>query len=134
VIWAYDGVPVGQSLQDIFNVCRKLFRVRETHPLFANILNKTLDDPAFVIKAVSSEGMAELKTVAANEGLDIQNFEKQSYLFAYCIAGIMHQVYVTEDASPEEADFLLELSLQLLDISKSKARKLLSRPLIFPEV
>jgi AcrR family transcriptional regulator len=131
VMWAYDGDQAGQSLQDMMNVCRKLFRAKATHPQFAKILNKTLDDPAFVLKAVSAVGMADLKTVTANEKLAIQDFEKQSYLWAYSLAGILHQVYVAEEASPEDADYLLELSLQIFGISKVKAKKLTSQQLSF---
>lgn len=131
VMWAYDGDQAGQSLQDMMNVCRKLFRAKATHPQFAKILNKTLDDPAFVLKAVSAVGMADLKTVTANEKLALQDFEKQSYLWAYSLAGILHQVFVIEEASPEDADYLLELSLQIFGISKVKAKKLTSQPLNF---
>jgi AcrR family transcriptional regulator len=132
VMWAYDGAPAGQSLQDMMDVCRKLFRANHTHPLFAKILNKTLDDPSFVLRAVSVVGMSDLKAVTSHEGLALQNFDEQSYLWSYCLAGILHRVYVEQDATPEEADSLLELSLQILDISKAKAKKIVSRPLVFP--
>jgi hypothetical protein len=35
--------------------------------------------------------------------------------------------------SPEKADKSLELSLQILDISKAKAKKLVSHPLVYPD-
>jgi hypothetical protein len=45
----------------------------------------------------------------------------------------MSGVYVTEELSPEKADELLAVSLQVLDFSKAKAKKLVSHPLVYPE-
>lgn len=133
VIWAYDGAPIGQSLQDMINICRKLFRAEHTHPLFAQILRKSLDNPSFVVDAVSIVAKADLKTATSQDGIAFQNFDEQSFLFGYCLVGILHRVYVSLDATPEEADNLLELSLQVLDVSKAKAKKIVSRPLVLPK-
>ncbi len=132
VLWAYDGAPVGENLQSMLGVCRKLFRAKETNPLFAKILNKTLDNPAFVIKAVSAIGMSDLKRATAAEGFAQDNFEEQVYLWAYCLAGILHRVHVTGESSPEHADNLLALSLELLGVSKAKAKKLVPQPPVSP--
>jgi hypothetical protein len=40
---------------------------------------------------------------------------------------------VTEELSAEKADESLAISLQILDISKAKAKKLVSQPLVYPE-
>jgi len=133
VMWAYNGEPMGQNLQSMIDVCRKLLRAKQTHPQMAKILKNTLDNPAFVINAVNVISKADLKTVTEKEGFATSNFEEQSYLWAYSLAGIFHRVYVTEDATPEQADRLLELSLQMLDVSKAKAKKIISRQVDFPQ-
>ncbi len=133
VIWAYEGNPIGQDLQSMIDVCRKLLRAKQTHPQMAKILQRTLDNPSFVINAVNVISKADLKTVTEKEGFATSNFEEQAYLWAYSLAGIFHRVYVTEDATPEQADKLLELSLQMLDVSKAKAKKIISRPVEVPQ-
>jgi hypothetical protein len=45
----------------------------------------------------------------------------------------MNAVFVTEDLSPEKADESLAISLEVLDFSKAKAKKLVSQPLVYPE-
>lgn len=133
VVWAYDGDPMGQDLQSMIDVCRKLFRAKETQPQMAKILQKTLDNPSIVINAIKVTAYADLKTVSEKEGFATSNFEEQAYLWAYSLAGIFHRVYVTEDATPEQADKLLELSLHMLDVSKAKAKKIISRPVEGPQ-
>lgn len=133
VIWAYNGVIPGSSLQAMLDVCRKLFRVKETHPQFARILKNTLVDPTFVIKAVKTMAMPNLFDAAENDGFAKDQFKDRAFLWSYALAGIMSGIYVTEELSPERADASLELSLQMLDISKAKASKLVSHPLEYPE-
>ena len=134
VLWAHAGETPGVSFQNMLDVCRKLFRAKQSHPQFAKILKNTLVDPAFVINAIKSIAMTDLRTAAANEGVLKDQFEERAYLWSYSLAGILRGVYVTEELSPEKADASLELSLQTLDISKAKAKKLISRPLNYPEI
>ena len=46
----------------------------------------------------------------------------------------MTEVHVTEELSPAEAEAALGISLSLWGISDAKAKKILSRPLIFAPV
>ena len=133
VIWAYNGVTPGSSLQAMLDVCRKLFRVKETHPQFARILKNTLVNPTFVINVVNSMALSDFLDATAKDGFANDQFEERVYLWSYSLAGILSAIYVTEVLSPETADKSLELSLQTLDISKAKAKKLVSHPLEYPE-
>lgn len=129
VLWAYDGRQPGESFDDMIDVCRKLFRVGQSHPLFSQVLNKTLKEPAFVIQAVRGDALTTLKNVAGPGGLDGSDFEKRANLWAYSLAGILHGVHVTGELTPADADVSLTISLSLWNLSPAKAGKLTSRPL-----
>ena len=64
IIWAYNGKPPGGSLETTLDAGRKLFWVKQSHPLFAKILHNTLRDPSFVISAVKSGAEAVFKNYA----------------------------------------------------------------------
>ena len=129
VLWAYAGKQPGESFDGMIDVCRKLFRVGQSHPLFSQVLNKTLKDPTFVIAAVGGNGKSTLKDVVAQGGLEGSDFDKRVNLWAYSLAGILHGVHVTGELTPAEADVSLSISLCLWNISPAKASELTSRPL-----
>lgn len=129
VLWAYDGKRPGESFGDMIDVCRKLFRVGQSHPLFAKVLSKTLTDPTFVIDAVRGDSESALRDVAGSAGLEGPDFDKRARLWSYSLAGILHGVHVTGELTPKEADNFLAISLSLWNLSSAKANKLTSRPL-----
>lgn len=129
VLWAYGGNQPGESFGDMIDVCRKLFRVGQSHPLFAKVLRNTLTDPSFVIDAVRGDGLLLLKDVAGPGGLETADFDKRVHLWSYSLAGILHGVHVTEELTSAEADRFLTISLALWNLSPAEARKLTSRPL-----
>ena len=133
MLWAHGDEIPGSSFQGMIHVFRKLIRAKQSHPQFARILKNTLSDSSFVINAVRPLAMATLQKAATKEDIAVDQFEERVYLWGYSLAGIMSGVYVTEDLSPEKADELLAVSLQVLDFSKAKAKKLVSHPLVYPE-
>jgi hypothetical protein len=46
--------------------------------------------------------------------------------------GICISLYGTEEISPEEADVAFGIGLSVWGISEAKAKKIISRPLVFP--
>ena len=131
--WAHGDEIPGSSFQGMIDVFRKLIRAKQSHPQFARILKNTLSDSSFVINAVRPLAMATLQKAATKEDIAVDQFEERVYLWGYSLAGIMSGVYVTEELSPEKADESLAISLQVLDFSKAKAKKLVSHPLVYPE-
>jgi AcrR family transcriptional regulator len=131
--WAHGDEIPGSSFQGMINVFRKLIRAKQTHPQFARILKNTLTDSSFVINAVRPLAMATLQKAASKEEIAVDQFEERVYLWGYTLAGIMNAVFVTEELSPEKADESLAISLEVLDFSKAKAKKLVSQPLVYPE-
>jgi len=133
MIWAHGDEIPGSSFQGMINVFRKLIRAKQTHPQFARILKNTLTDSSFVINAVRPLAMATLQKAASKEEIAVDQFEERVYLWGYTLAGIIAGVFVTEELSPEKADESLAISLEVLDFSKAKAKKLVSQPLVYPE-
>jgi len=133
MLWAHGDEIPGSSFKGMIDVFRKLVRAKQSHPQFARILRNTVSDSSFVINAVRPLAMATLRKAATKEGIAVDQFEGRVYLWGYSLAGIMSAVFVTEELSPEKADASLAISLQMLDISKAKAKKLVSHPLVYPE-
>jgi len=127
--WAHNGVPADESLGVMIDVCRKLFRVEETHPQLGQILGKTLDTPRFVMDAVTADSLPALQAVARLGQLNNAEFDKRTRLFAHCIAGILHGVHTTHELSPSDADVSLEIALAIWSLSPEAAREVTSRPL-----
>ena len=134
VIWAYNGKPRGGSLETTLDTGRKLFWVKQSHPLFAKILHNTLRDPSFVISATKSGAEAVFKNYAELGILKKADFDQRFILWSYCYAGILTSVHVTEDLSPTQAEESLGVALSIWGISEAKAKKLISRPLVFAPV
>lgn len=133
MLWAHGDEIPGSSFQGMINVFRKQIRAKQTHPQFAKILKNTLADSSFVINAIRPLALATLQKAASSEDIAVDQFEERVYLWGYSLAGIMSGVFVTEELSPEKADASLAISLQILDFSKAKAKKLVSHPLVYPE-
>jgi AcrR family transcriptional regulator len=129
LLLAYDGRPVGQDLETMIEVCRKLFRVDRNKTLFGKVMGQTLSDSAFVIQALRSSGSEAFKSAAQKSGVANDDFETKVDIWAYCLAGIFHGVFVSKKYSAEDADAALRMSLAIWGLSKSQAEKLTSKPI-----
>ena len=133
MLWAHGDEIPGSSFQGMIDVFRKLLRAKQSHPQFSRILKNTLSDSSFVLDAVRPMALAVIGKAASKEELASDQFEERVYLWGYSLSGIMNGVFVTEALSPEKADDSLAISLQILDFSKAKAKKLVSHPLVYSE-
>lgn len=131
LLLAYDGRPEGQDLETMIEVCRKLFRVDRTKTLFGQVMSKTLSDSSFVIQALRSSGTESFKSATQKSGVDSDDFETKVDIWAYCLAGIFHGVFVSNKYSSEEADSALRMSLAIWGLNKAQAEKLTSKPISF---
>ena len=129
VDWAYGDTPKGESLEALIDVCRKLFRVGQTHPEFSQILANALRDPDFVIEAVLDAALPALEHVAHRGQLPIDDFEQRTALWANAVAAIVRDVHTTRKLSPTAADASLAKALAIWDVSPKTAKDITSRPL-----
>lgn len=134
VVWAYNGAPEGQSLEEFIDTARKLFWTKKTHPFFAKILHNTLENPAFVIEAVRVDPTQVFKELAERDELLLDDFDQRAMLMGYSMAGILTGVHVTGELSPAQAESALGIALSLFGISEAQAKAIMSRPLIFAPV
>jgi len=134
VVWSYNGAPPAQSLEAVLDSGRKLFWVKQTHPLLAKILHNTLENPMFLIKAVSEGGTEVYRELAERGDLNHQNFENRLLLWAYCLAGLMTAVHITGELSPTDAEVAFGIGLSIWGVSDARAKKLMARPLVFAPV
>ena len=132
VAWSYNGVPEGESLEAVIDVARKLFWIKQTHPLFAKILHNTLQNPDFVIRAVRSDGTRVFRQLASAGELTSKDFEIRVNLYSNVLAGLLVAVHVNEEMSPAEADQALAIALRIFEIPEARARKIVARKLVFP--
>jgi AcrR family transcriptional regulator len=134
VVWSYDGVPPGQDLEAVITTARKLFWIKQTHPLFAKVLHNTLANPAFIIEAVKQGGAEVFRDLANRDLLEKDEFEKRMVLWGYALAGILTAVHVSEELSPSEAEVALAIALSIWGVNEVKAKKLMSKKLVFAPV
>ena len=131
VAWSYNGRPPGESLEVVINSARKLFWIKQTHPLFAKILHNTLSNPSFIIQAVSGPGRAVFKSLADRGELAKDNFDIRLGVYSYSLGGILSLVHVTESMSPSQAEQALGYALRIFDVSDAKIKKILATKLDF---
>ena len=134
IIWAYNGKPLGGSLETTLETGRKLFWVKQSHPLFAKILHNTLRDPSLVIAATKRGAESVFKNYADLGFLKKEDFDQRFILWSYCYAGILTSVHLTGELSPTQAEESLGIALSIWGITDAKAKKLMSRPLVFAPV
>lgn len=134
VIWSYNGVPPGQSLEAFVHSSRKLFWIKQTHPQFAKILQNSLGNPSSIISATRESGLHSFRMLAEAGEISNKDLEKRHLLAAWGLAGIMNAVHVTEEFSPTEAEAALAILMSTWGVSEAKIKKLMAQPLVFAPV
>ena len=134
VAWSYDGAEQGESLEVVIDNARKLFWIKETHPLFAQILQHVLPNPAFLIRAVQGEGRAAFQKLADKGEINPEDFDLRILLWAHALSGIMSAVHLTGALSPAEAERAMMLGLKIFDVDQDHLQAIMSKKLVFPPV
>ena len=130
--WAATQNPTTDRFQRIINLGRRLFYVRQTHPLFAQMLHSSLGFmPDFVIASDQGEGKKVFASLAAAGDFKQDDFDKRYLLWTYIFSGLLRAVLVTDELSPDEAEVALVIGLSVFGVSEAKAKKLLSTKLVF---
>ena len=135
LIWANQQKAPGDRLARTLDSGRKLFWAKQTHPLFADMLHNCLTTmPDFLAQSDKGEGKRVFSELAATGELKQEDFEQRYILWQIIYTAILKSVFVTEDLSPAEAEVALGIGLSVWGISEAKAKKLISRPLIYTPV
>ena len=135
LIWSDEQKAPGDRLERTLDSGRKLFWARQTHPLFANMLHNCLNEMSdFLAQSDKGEGKKVFKALAVSGELKQEDFEQRWILWQNLYHAILKSVFVTEELTPSEAEVAFGIGLSVWGISEAKAKKLISRPLIYTPV
>jgi AcrR family transcriptional regulator len=130
--WSGQTRTPGEPLENVLDAGRKLFRIKQHDPILAQVLHNVVKDPQFAMQALQGEGDKVFTTLAKMGEIKSEHLEERLILWKNIFAGICVSLYGTEEISPEEADVAFGIGLSVWGISEAKARKIVSRPLVFP--
>jgi AcrR family transcriptional regulator len=135
LMWANEQKAPGDRLERTLDSGRKLFWAEQTHPLFANMLHNCLNEMSdFLVQSDRGEGKRVFSELAASGDLKQEDFEQRWILWANLYNAILKSVFVTKELTPSEAEVAFGIGLSVWGISEAKAKKLISRPLIYTPV
>jgi len=132
--WSGQTRSPGEPLENVLDAGRKLFRIKQHDPILAQVLHNVVKDPqfGFGMQALQGEGDKVFTTLATMGAIKSEDLEARLILWKNIFTGICVSLYGTEEISPEEADVAFGIGLSVWGISEAKAKKIISRPLIFP--
>jgi len=130
--WSGQTRTPGEPLENVLDAGRKLFRIKQHDPILAQVLHNAVKDPQFAMKALQGEGDKVFITLAKMGAIKSEDFEERLILWKNIYTGICVSLYGNETISPEEADVAFGIGLSVWGISEAKAKKIISRPLVFP--
>jgi AcrR family transcriptional regulator len=130
--WSGQTRSPGEPLENVLDAGRKLFRIKQHDPILAQVLHNVVKDPQFAMNALHGEGSKAFSTLAKMGAIKSEDLEERLILWKNIFTGICVSLYGTEEISPEEADVALGIGLSVWGISEAKAKKIISRPLVFP--
>jgi AcrR family transcriptional regulator len=133
--WSSSERAPGTRLEMVLDTGRKILWARETHPLFADMLHNALVEmPNLPVLSDKGEGKRVFSELAASGELKQDDFDQRFILWTNTYTGLLKSVFVYEELSPAEANIAFGIGLSVWGISEAKAKKIISRPLVFPRV
>jgi AcrR family transcriptional regulator len=130
--WSGQTRAPGEPLENVLDAGRKLFRIKQHDPILAQVLHNAVKDPQFAMQALQGESDKVFITLAKMGAIKSEDLEERLILWKNIYTGICVSLYGTEEISPEEADVAFGIGLSVWGISEAKAKKIISRPLVFP--
>ena len=130
--WSNETRSPGEPLETVLDAGRKLFRIKQHDPILAQVLHNVVKDPEFAMTAVQGEGTKAFRALAKMGAVTGEDLEQRLMLWLHIYTGICISLYGNESISPEEADVAFAIGLSVWGVSEAKAKKIISRPLVFP--
>jgi len=130
VTWSFAQSTTTDYFQAAIEGVRRLFRVKETHPFFAQVIHNTFKEmPEFFIKADEATAKRVFSELASAGQISNEDFELKFGLWTSMFFGLVTEVHVTETLTPAQADAGLAIALTVWGTSEAKAKKITSGPL-----
>jgi AcrR family transcriptional regulator len=134
ITWAYSSLAPGDALENTLDAGRKLFWAKKSHPLYAAMIKNSLNQmPDFLIQS-NTTSKEVFRGLARNGFLKQEDFDQRYIVWVSIYSGILKSLFITEEISPSQAEVAFGIGLSTWGISEAKAKKLISRPLLFPPV
>ena len=130
--WSNETRSPGEPLETVLDAGRKLFRIMQHDPMLAQVLHNVVKDPEFAMNAVQGEGAKAFTALAKMGAVKSDDLQVRLVLWLHIYTGICISLYGNESISPEEADVAFGIGLSVWGITEAKAKKIISRPLVFP--
>lgn len=130
--WSNETRTPGEPIETVLDAGRKLFRIKQHDPILAAVLHNVVKDPQFAMDAVRGEADRVFRTLAKMGVVKSEDLEERLVIWAHIYTGICVSLYSAEEISPDEADVAFGIGLSVWGISEAKAKKIISRPLVFP--
>ena len=130
--WSNQTRTPGEPLEMVLDTGRKLFRIKQHDSILSTVLHNVLKDPQFAMSATMDESKNVFAELAKMGKIKNEDFENRFILWRNMYTGICISLYVTDEISVEDADVAFGIALFVWGISEAKAKKLISRPLLFP--
>jgi AcrR family transcriptional regulator len=130
--WSNETRSPDEPLETVLDAGRKLFRIKQHDPILAQVLHNVAKDPEFAKNAVQGEGFKAFTALAKMGAVKSDDLQVRLMLWMNIYTGLCISLYGTEEISPEEADVAFGIGLSVWGIGEAKAKKIISRPLVFP--
>jgi len=132
VLWSNQTRSPGEPFENVLDAGRKLFRIKQHDPMLAQVLHNVVKYPEFAMNAVQGEGAKAFRALAKLGAVKNEELESRLLIWLHIYTGICIALYGNESITPEEADVAFGIGLSVWGISEAKAKKFISRPLVFP--
>lgn len=116
-------VNLSDPLEELILPARLFMRMRETHPLYAQMSARNLNDIARYLPEMTRGFSKHVKDLAKAKVITIDNLEIRIESFTGVLFATISNQLLSSKAKPADADIALEVGLSLLGISPAKAKK-----------
>ena len=117
-------VDLSDPLEELILPVRLFMRGKETHPLYAQMAARNLNEIARYLPEMTRGFSKHVKDLAKAKVISIDNLEIRIESFSGVLFATISNQLLNPKAKPADADIALEVGLSLLGISPAKAKKL----------
>jgi predicted transcriptional regulator len=120
---------VEDPLEELILPARLLMRLKETHPRYAQMVARNLNEMARYIPELAGGFSKHVKELAKAKVISVENLEIRIQSFSAVLFSTLSHQLLNPKAKTKEADIALEVAMALLCISPAKAKKLARKKL-----
>jgi AcrR family transcriptional regulator len=125
--WMGEAIKdVSDELDQLVIPMRLFVRSGESHPLYGNLVAKNFEFVLSILPIITSRIQAQVKDLVTSGVLDITDIPMRVEILTSILAFELRRQLTNPKAEISHADHAIEVALQIIGISASKAKKLVS--------